>query len=676
MIGPTKATSTSKAMVLRKAVYEFFRGRHATSFLSSPYGMVIAPSDAISNTREARQLVQNLELQGVKKNRVYQVDNDSLSLKVVGKERKGLVFSVARAEEIDAQAFVLPESIRPNYFRKVGSSPREYFYDPIEIGRDTADLLKHIEVEDKGSSDFIQKIIKAEKLPGGTAYLLIYHNYRDEETNDIRLKADAIVCIKELKKGTMQDKTSHIRVHRLPGTVLERLPLEILLEDYPAQALVSRDDIKISKKQYEGIYKATAANENTPSPVLGREEWISAIKPKNLVELKKPSLTLKEKWAVYKKALVDDPIFALACVGSLLQSIGQGLMEGFLLPAILIMGQDVLKVISVAAFMTKFSQAFHLWGNSKGASQVEQLEAKERAWGELSKQFPLWNIGVRHKSTQDLISKYTTGSLQYLLAGGLFFLLTPPIFAPLTAAIGGLAAAVFVALYASHEYIHSRTDGLVFNNLLKIIENRIRLNPKYKKNYWTVRAFHENLEIASNQIALGVGVGAATLLRFTAPAALGTASIVVGIVSLGLFACRLLLRAFGKDERTRLDIGRTDFLRYGKSLKFSENIRVELGDDVKVPIIEEEEKGRVVIPDFEKHGIKLKVSNFKSISVKRNWPGRILPFNFAKRRSIIVRTTNPSDPPVIFKLYGKTELTPQQIEERFIEKVSKGSTDQ
>lgn len=668
MIGPIKPKSTNPLMG-QKIISNFHRGRQTTAFNFPSFGRILAPSNVISSPEEAQELVKAIQETEIKRNQVYQVHNDQLALKVVDKEKRFMIFKVATGQEIDAQFFVLPETLRPNTFRQVGSAPREYFYDPIEIGRETADLLKYIEVDDKESQDFIQKRMQDEKRSDGSSYLLIYHNYRDEETNEIRLKADAIVFIKAMTKGALQEKMSRIRVHRLSGTALDRLPLEILLEDYPEQALVSRDDIKIAKKQYEGIYKATAVNDNAPVPDLAEGEWISPAKPKNLVELKKPSLTLKEKWGVYRKALKEDPIFALACIGSLLQSIGKGLMEGFLLPAILIMGQDVLKVISIVNILNKFSPAFHLWGNSKGAAQVEKLEAKERAWTELNKQFPLWNIGVAHKSTQDLISKYTAGSLQYLLAGSLFFLLTPSIFAPLTA-LAASAAIIYVGLYVAHEYINSQTDGIVFNNLLKIIENRIRLNPKYKKNYWTVRAFHENLETGVNQVALGVGVGAATLLRFLAPPALGPVSIGVGLVALGLYACRLLLRIFGKDEMTRLDICRTDFLRYGKNLKFSENIRVQLGEDVKVAIIEQENKGRVVIPDFEKHGIKLQISNFKNITVKKNWLGRILPFNFAKRQSIIVRTTNQSDPAVIFKLYGKAALTPQQIEERFIEKVS------
>ena len=666
MIGPIKAKAASTALVLRESITNFHRGRHATSFLSAGLGMVIAPSNAVSNLREARELVKTVEENGVSRGRVYQVDSDQLALMAVGKDKRSMLFMVADATKIDAQSYVLPESIKPTFFRQVGAGPREYFYDSIEVNRETAGLVKDIEIEDQLAAGFIREKLKGEVKENGSAYLLIYHNYRDEETKKIQLKADAIVYIKKFKAGPLKDDITGFFVQRLPGSALRRLPLEILVEDYPLRAIASRDDIKISRKQYEGIYKATPLKGSALPAALSELEWPFPTNVNNLAELKKPALTLKEKWGVYKKALMEDPIFAMACVGSLLQSVGKGLMEGFLLPAIMLLGQDVLKVAAAAAIVIKFSSAFHLWGNSKGASDVEQLEAKERLRGELDKQFPLWDTGARYKSTQDLIRKYTTGSLHYLFAGGLFFLLTPPIFAPLMALIGPAAAVAFITLYVAHEFINARTDGLVFNNLLKIIENRIRFNPKYKKNYWTVRAFHENLEIAVNQGALAVGVGAATLFRFLAPSSLGAASIVVGIVSLGLYACRLMLRLFGKDEKTRLDIGETDFLRYGKSLKISENIHIQLGEDVKVAIIEQEKKHRIVIPDYEKHGIKLKVSNLKNITVKKNWLSKLLPFDFARRQSVIVKTNDPSDPEVIFKLYGKAELTPQQIEERFI----------
>jgi len=587
-----------------------------------------------------------------------------LLLASIGREGQNLVF-VRPKEPLDEKDYVLPESVDPSYFRRKDNLARELFLDSVKVAPSTAQLISEIEIEDKAANDFIHQRLLRSKHTEGTEYRLVYHNFRDQETDSIKLKADALVLI---HKGS--DQAHYVLVHKWKGSALSKLPLETVVEEHPARVVFSTEKVKYSGKLYADIY-TKSPRRDIPLKELA-ERWPFPLpKLETFVDLRKPAASLREKWQIYRRALKQDNIFGLTALGSLFQSAGKGLAEGALLYPMLGMAQDEMKVAATLGFMGKAYLAVYLWANSRSASKVEHLEAKERLGEVLDKQFPLWDMGAQYKTTDNLLNTYTKLSLAYLATQTIFFTLFPPIFKTVLAGLApALAAGVFVAGYLGAEYWNARNDAFDNRNSFKIAENRLRYNPKlpqYEKNFWTVSAFQDNLGLAINQLSFWSGFGLFTLVSLLAPAYLPAAGVGLGALSLLLCLGRFILPLFGREERTRLKIESTEYLRYGRSLKVSNNISIRLGNNPKVKIIEQEDRGRIVIPDFNEGGVKLRVRQLESITVKRSWLRRILLFAFTQKYSVVVRTKDPTDPAVIFTIYGRHSLTPEEIREKYIE---------
>ncbi|PIP35349.1 MAG: hypothetical protein COX20_11775 [Desulfobacterales bacterium CG23_combo_of_CG06-09_8_20_14_all_52_9] len=658
MVEKIKVKSQMTALVRRERFTDFHRGKLATQFHHPQFGLVITPASMITTPAEAGKLLDVLQGARIRKNLVVPLDQETtLVLKKAGKGGNHLIFMPGSAKAADAKAYVLPESLPPAFFKQGGGAPREFYYDAIHITPESAAAVREIEINDPTVARFVAE----PPVSKHATYRLVYHNYRDVETDRIRLKADALVLV---------NRGEQIYTHKLPGTALTRLPIEMILEEPPDHLVVASDEVKVSRKLYGDIYQRHEIRvERLPLGEL-TEIWPFGFPQTGITELNRPSATVREKLRLFEKAAGSDPIYGLAAAGSILHSAGKGLAEGALLFQVLNLAQNELKVAALLGFAAKASLAFYLIANSRAAAEVERLEAKERLGEEVNKQYPLWEMGAHYKTTTELIKRYLTISASYLTAATIFFQLFPPVFKSLWGSLSPVAASVlFVAAYLGAEFLVVMTDAFEIKNSFKIAENRLRQNPEFNKTFWTINAFQDNLGLMLNQASFLGGFGLYSLFLTFLPAYAAFAGITLGGIALTLCAARFMLPVFGREEKTRLAINSPELLRYGKTLKFSPNISVRLGEDVKVEVIEQPRKGRVIIPDFEKYGVKLQVANFAAIEVKRNFAGRILPFAWAQKQQIFVRTTDPADPAVIFTAYGKASLTSEEIAAQFIEQV-------
>lgn len=654
----------SLALPPRGEVFSFHRGKTIASFLCPRFGIVVVPAATISSAAAAEKFVRLISGVRLEKDRIYEyAPGVRLMLYRMGGEGRNLIFFPAPKTE-DDKDYVLPETVDPAFFTRRGGSPREYFLDPIRVSTETAHLVSEVEIEDPAVASFVREKMNSSPVVNAE-YLLVYHNYRDLDTDKIRLKADALVLV---YKG--EDGITYVMVHKWRGSAMAKLALETVLEEHPKHVVASSDQVKFPPNLYNDIYQRSE-REKLPLDEIKAAWPFTLARAETFIDLREPSSTLSEKWHLYWQAVGADSIFGLAAKGSLLRSSGTGLAEGALLYSILGMAQDELKAAAVLGFLAKASIGFWLFANSRASAEAAHIEAKERLGDALNKQFPLWEMGSQYKTTDVLIRRYTRISLAFLTAQTLFFLLFPPIFKTAAWFISPLfIPLVFVAGYLAAEFLTVMTNAYESLNSFKIAENRLRYNqklPEYEKKFWNINAFRENLELGLNQVSFWAGFGIFSLISIFAPAYVPIAGITLGTLSLILCCGRLLLPLFGHEEQTRLGVKSPDFLRYGRSLKISDNISIKLGDNSKVEVIEQQNKHRIIIPDFDKSGVKLNIAKLDSIAVKQAWVGRILPFSFAKKYYVTIKTKDKSDPAVILTFFGREPFPVEEIKERFIE---------
>lgn len=638
-------------MRIPSGVTDVHRGRRATSFTAHLPGrgsfLVVAPSKAVIDRPEAQRLNDLLSRARLVRGETFELDQET-RLEITESRRHSLLLRMARPPKPDTETYTLPETVASPaspVFTLKGSPPREYYFDSLKIESASAELAGKIEIGDKTVAEFIKAKLKQTEGSQASAYYLVYHNYRDQETGQIGLKADAVVLAQQVKGIT------YVLVHKWKGSILAKLPLEMVLEEHPLRVVASSDEVRLSRKLYGDIYERVELKTRALPEGRIREEWPFALPRTNLIEVRRPRVPLKEKWRLYREAIRQDLIYGLAAIGGALHSAGKGLFDGALLYAIWNLAQGSFKVAALLGVLTKISLIFYMLDNSRSAAEVEQLEAKERLGNELDKQFPLWEMGQRYKTLTQLIKRYTKISLAYVGAQLLYFSLFPPIFTALFG-LSGAAAGIFLGGFLLAEILTVKTDAFDLRTGFKIAESRLRDKKEFKKNFWTLHAFQDNLEIVVNQACFVLGLGLSTLVTFLAPAWAPAAGIIMGGLALSLFAARFLLPIFGRVERNRLTISQPNYLRVGKSLKFSDNISLELGEDRKVEVIDQNELGRILIPGFERSQIKIKVRNLKSVTLKRNWLSRVLPFDFVRKHKIFIRTQDESDPTLVYTVYG------------------------
>jgi hypothetical protein len=661
----------------RQARVDFFhRARKVASFFSPQYGMLVAPAEVVTTSKQAERLVQSLDKNGLSLSKTYELDpQHRLLLKEAGRNMQGLVFQKApeaswsEIQALDKGPFVLPENLPASIFAKKGAPPRELFWDSIAINRETAVLVGKIAIENTEVARFVAEQLSLPPRKKGPVYQLIYHDYRDENSREIHAQADALVMISRASGGLGRKPITYVMMHKWGGSLMTRLPLESVLEDYPGRVKTFRDMVKASRKDYGDIYdKREVAADKVEFSRL-RKLWPFALPKGNLIELKKPRPTLREKWTLYRSAVAKDNIFGLAAIGSLFESAGRGLAEGALLFPLMAFAQNELKVAALLAVLGKASLAAYVISNNRAAAQVEHLEARERMGDKLNKQFPLWEMGHQSKSTAALISRYSKITLAYLGSTLLYLQLLPAVFKGFWGfGTSLLSAGVFMGAFLAAEFLAVVTDAFEVRNSFKLAENRLRNNqklPEFKRSFWSVSVFQDNLGYTLNQAFLWGGFGLTSLISVLFPHLAIAAGITLGAGSLLLTLARFLLPLFGREEKNRLRIKRADFIRFGRRLEFSENISLILGEDTKVELIEQLDHKSLVIPEYDLRGIKVRIRNLDSIIERKSWLGSILPF--AQKRMVIVKTKDPSDPPLVFTRYGGEPLTVDEVRSRYLE---------
>ena len=637
-------------MRIQSGVTEVHRGRRATSFTAELMGrgrvMVITPSKAILNQAEAQRLTELLTRSRIEKGQIFQVDQETrLELKQITPH--SMVFRGARPEPADTKTYVLPEN--PG---QIGGR-REYYYDAIAVCRESATLVKKIEISDEVAAGFVAQKIKAADPSDRASYHLIYHNYRDRDTGEIKLRADGLVLIYRKRKLFSPDETAYVLVHKWKGSILTELPLEMVLKDHPARVVASSREVKLSRELYGEVYKKGELKARDLPVNRLKKVWPFALPKGDLIELRDPTLSIREKWHLYREAIRKDAIFGLATIGSVLHNAGRGLLRGAVLYSIWNLAQNTLRVATLLGILADISVLFYLVSNSRAAAEVQRIEATERQGDKLNAQYPLWEMGQRFKTLTMLIKRYLRISFSHLGAQLLCFTLFPPIFGAIFG-LGGsiLTAGIFVAGYLLSDILTVKTNAYDARNFFKLTESRLRGDKEFKKNYWTIDAFQDNLGMVANQVCYWGGLGISALIAFLLPAYIPAVGIAMGGASLILSAARFLLPLFGRSEKTRLSIEKIHKLRIGKTLEFSDNISLELGKDRKAEVIEQEDQQRIILPDFERSGIRIKVQNLKSVTLKRNWLSRILPFDFVRKHKIFIRTQDESDPILVYTVYG------------------------
>lgn len=661
----------------RQARVDFFhRARKVASFYSPQYGFLVVPAEVVPTSKQAERLVRSLDQNGLSLSKTYELDpQHRLQLKEAGRNMQGLIFlkapeaSWSEIQALDKGPFVLPENLPASVFNKKGAPPRELFWDSVNINRDTAALVRKIAIEDPVVARFVADRLALLPKKNGPVYQLIYHDYRDENNQEIHAQADALVMISRARGGLGRKPITYVMMHKWGGSLMTRLPLESVLEDYPGRVKTFREMVKASRKDYGDIYDKQEVPADRTELSRLRELWPFALPKGNLIELKKPRPTLREKWTLYRSAVAKDNVFGLAAIGTLFESAGRGLAEGALLFPLMAFAQNELKVAALLAVLGKASLAAYVISNNRAAAQVEHLEAKERMGDKLNKQFPLWEMGHQSKSTADLISRYSKITLAYLASTLIYLQLLPAVFKGFWGfGTSLLSTGVFMGGFLAAEFLAVVTDAFEARNSFKLAENRLRNNqklPEFKRSFWSVSVFQDNLGYTLNQAFLWGGFGLTSLVTFLFPHLAAAAGIGLGVGALLLTSARFLLPLFGREEKNRLKIKRADFLRFGRRLEFSENISLLLGEDTKTELIEQPDHRSLVVPDYDLRGVKVRIRNLESITERQGWLGRILPL--ARKRMVIVKTKDPKDPPLIFTRYGGEPLTIDEVRARYLE---------
>ena len=664
-----EATLNRYMPIPQRNVFAFHKGPLVSLFHSDVRGIVIMPAHLVLDAAAAEGFMRSLPAGKLKAGAAFEIEpGRSVVLRSIGEGGRGLVFVPGLDQPYSAE-YVLPETLPSGFFGRKGGAPKEYFIDSVAVCKANKGLIRSIEIEDVDVADFVRKKMSEDPRESGDSYIVVYHNYVDPDDNKIKLRSDGIVMVMSRYIGAR--KCAYVLVHKVRGSLLSKLPLETVLEEYPNRVIASTEQIKLSRQVYGGVYQKTDLKKFPAEEI--RREWPFPLpKDDTFIYLKRAKVSLREQFTLYKKAVAEDIIFGLSAVGSLFQSAGKGLAEGALLLPILMMAQNELKVAALLGFMAKASVGFYLFANNRASRDVQGLEAKQTLGEVLNKQFPLWEMGARYKTTSWLMERYNRNSLSYLLPIAIYLQLFPATFKTIWRTAASIApSAVFVAGYLSAEFMQLGTDAFEIRNSFKIAEDRLRNNPDlpdFRKNFWTINAFQENLEYVFYQASFLTGLGGYYLASAVAPQFQDDAAMAIGGLSLVLSCFRFLLPLFGREEkRARLEIGSPDFLRVGRTLKFSDNVALKLGDDSKVEIIEQQDKKRTILPDFENSGVRIGISNLDSITVRKHLRSRLLPFKFAQWHSVTLKTNDPRDPKIVFTIFGQDSVSVEDIKQRFIE---------
>ena len=673
MIGPIKpkrGVLGQPQLVKRQSVADFVRGRDQTIFIDPRLGKVTTPSNVVIDEKEAIQLAEAVERLGIKRNFVYPLENGiSVALKEIGEQ--SLVFSVAGRREFDAQEYILPQNEVSDFLKQMGTEG-DYYFDPIDLSRPS--LIRRIRFADRIAADFINNKLISGREGKNSSSMVIYHSHRDEDTGKTRFEADAIVSISTARLGLRRRNTVYLFVHRLPGTELKKIPLENLIDGYPPRVVFSQEDIKFSNSQYEGIYRGRKIESHQVPFDRLEKAWALPVNRSSLVEIRWPTSRFGQRAKNFWRTVRLDKTYGLTVLGGICHSIGKGFAEGAILYAAMGMAAERFKfLVPAMIFAPKVAILFHLRGNTQEATHTERIEDESRVHEKQNKQNPLFQIGVKYRIFAQLLKRFQRISFIYMASIATVVSLYPQIFLEVFKSLTNFAAGiVFTALYYTSEILNSKGEGAESKNAFKIAEERLRNNPEVKKKFWTNVAVQDNLPVYVNQAAMGAAFAVYSFFILMFPGASVVVGVTFGALALIFGSLRLILPLFARDEKTRMIIpGTASYLRGGKILWITDNISLKLEDE-KVEVIKQKAENRIVARDFDKNNIKLMVQNLESITIKEK--------TFAKTQTVVVRvkeTNDPTDPrEVMFEIFAKSALTPQQVKERYIEIISEESANQ
>lgn len=623
------------------------------SFFSPRHGQVIAPAAAVRSLGDAQKLSNQLD---------FLVSPFPPHMVIAGATQSpvrlmqsSLCLLFNRAEdEVSLPAHEFPGMVDAN-----------------EIKPKDRDLIKDIEIIDPKVKNFVDKLLSSPKPPPNVKYILVHHNYKLAGSNETRLRADTLVFVFKdrgatyiITRGLRQDKK------KFP---IQLINIEALIkDDYPKRVVLCPDRIQVDPKIYNRLYRQTDTLEISDLPIEKfMDLWPFRLPThRRFIELTRYKSSLKETWKDYRLAL-KDKIFGPGAIGCILQNGGFGLMEGAMLMSILNMADVRLGVIAMATFLLKFTLGSFLVGNQRSGAFVKNLEGKHEINQSLDKKVPLWDIGVKYMMNTSLIRLDAIATGLTTVASLLYFHLFPPIFN----LVWGSASLytqgiIFVIAYTLADLIKTYAGAVGQTIIFKVTENQIRhsaISKDLRKSFWDIWPFHANLEVVANLSCLLVGSGLYSLLATSVPAVFTVVGSGLGVLGLLLCAARFMLPLFGREEKSMLVIKRDAFTRLARMLKISDNVFLNIGDNVKVKKVDDVAKERTLIIDFMTSGVKLHFKKPVQVSIKSSRLGRIL--KFARKQTITIRVIEgtPKDPEVVLYNYGEKQYSEDEIREKFLE---------
>jgi len=464
------------------------------------------------------------------------------------------------------------------------------------------------------------------------SYYLIYGNRYDEK-GIIQQEGVGLVLIFKKRNRTF------VVPYDLTPSKPTKLHLEaIFRKDFPNEIVTWPSEVSLDKKVWSAIYEK-GKEDKVKVPVKQITKiWPFPLPQGNPIKMARPSKSFKETIKVYLNACRQEKILRLEALGNFLFMLGHGLFQGVILYPILDLAQN-LKIWAIIGFLLEFMPVFSAKVNSQVGKEIDRLNAQEAFVESQNKKIPLWDLGARYQTMRTLIKNQGKVALTFFASSLLNFLIYPPIFQKAwSIATSLVSSAYFVFAYLLNELLFTAASLLEELNLYKILEH-FKKNSEIKKNFWTIRATHHNIELVTKQLSFAAGFGLCYLTGFDPSLGIGLAS-----AGLALSSAKFLLPIWGREEESVLEI-KGAFTRFGQYLKFSPNLRLWVKPESKVNIIGN--TTRVIIPNPTPELIKLVLAdtNYRWV-----WRRSFLPF--FKKEKIVLRPNRPEDPTITFVKYG------------------------
>ncbi|GEM_PF-4919688 len=549
---------------------------------------------------------------------------------------KQKIVSVAVNDVSFRPNYVLPEDLETAFFLNQGELKTAIYLDPVIIDKRSAELISRIEITDPNVREAVVKILAKENEPG-TIYKLVYHNYWDEDEQCIKLFADALVLMHQVKG---MENTLLILVKRCDKSISDKLPLEFILDTYPENIIFCQEEVLIRQEFFNELYAYDKNGLFLVNLQSINDNWPFVNNKAQLSLMSVPNRTISANFRLFCLAL-KDPIYAKSALGNAFGYAGEGLLEGFILLSILTQAQDSFKVAALLGFISRTTVLFNTLGISRSSKKIDSIEARERLGKALDELVPLWEMGESYETLRSLIAQKRQAISIATMSSVLLLCLYPPVYNSATSIfsdnlkVGLFTVAYMISLYMA-AYASSAIDKISFKIAMDRIQDTENM-ASIKNNFWSIYAFEENLSLIMYQVALFIGLGLSVLFNsLNMPLEV---SLSAGIFSVLLVASRYILPLFGHDENTILDINSAFYLREGNRMIFSDGLVIEIEGGSKVEVIDMPEINTTRIVDFDKAKLKI------------HYPSELKPTGIGRFSRFII----PSGIPLKFPYSLKSE---------------------